>query len=125
MKGVIVALTALASASCAATTSVVKPGLHDAEGYAIASCLAKQQEPFLQQQGGGWASVVIERGNVDLERLMLIDDRVREVVAKGGMPVVHDESSATGDATLPVLYCVGIVENSSVRAAIDQAIPAH
>lgn len=122
MKVAIALFAAVASASCASSHSVLNAEMHDAEGYAIASCLAKQKEPFLQQQGGGWASVVIERGSVGLESLRVIDDRVRQAVARGGMLVVHDESSPSGEATLPVLYCVQIGNDSAVRGAIEEAV---
>jgi hypothetical protein len=51
--------------SCAATLNLDgkrPPVLRDVEGYVIASCLAQQSEPYLKDQGDGWASVVIQRG---------------------------------------------------------------
>jgi hypothetical protein len=122
MRGVIALFAVLASASCATSRSAVGAGMLDAEGYAIASCLSKQKESLLQQQGGGWASVIIERGSVTLDNMRVIDDSVRHAVAKGGILVVHDESSPSGDAPLPVLYCVQIGNDLSVRKAIDAAM---
>lgn len=96
--------------------------LRDVEGYAIATCLLGQPEPFLREQGQGWASVIVERGHGDIEAFVAVAAAVKARVAEGDMAMVHDEASPRTDKRMPVFYCGEIIDTPSVRAAIDAAV---
>ncbi|NDW03363.1 hypothetical protein [Jiella pacifica] len=95
----------------------------DAEEYAIASCLVAQSEPFLENQGDAVGSVVIQRGNIELDGLAGINKSVEREMAKGEIPIIRSESGS--DQTLPVLYCIEIIDKLQVRKAIEEAVAQH
>lgn len=96
--------------------------LRDAEGYAIASCLAHQTHLYLKDQGDAWASAIVQRGKGPVEHLFAIDDAVKNEIAKGRMAVIRAETGTEKDKTAPVLYCGEIIDAPSVRAEIQNAI---
>jgi hypothetical protein len=118
---------ALACVGCASTAYSVgqtRPAvLRDVEGYAIASCLVNQSEPYLEAQGDGWASVIVQRMKGDLDTFTAITEKVKGELAKGEMAVIRDET-ASADRTLPLLYCSEIIDAPAVRAAIEEAVGA-
>ena len=95
---------------------------HDVNGYAIASCLTYQDNPYLKDQGDAWASVIIQRTRGSVESLTDVAEVVKQETDKGGMAVMRDE--AGGDKALPLLYCYEIIERPAVREAIDNAATA-
>ena len=122
---VLMGLTVAGSAAQAHPLAPPRPQVQrDVEGYAIAACLVHQNEPYLQDQGDAWASVVIQRGAGPIEDWVALDDVVKREVAKGGMACVHrDETPAQGGCkAAPVFYCGEIIDTPSVRAAIQKAI---
>jgi hypothetical protein len=94
----------------------------DVEGYAIASCLAVQDQPYLKDQGDGWASAIIQRAKGGLDALTAVAAAVKAEVARGQMAVIHSETGPMMDKTLPVLYCAEIIDAPSIQAAINKAI---
>ncbi|WP_349263243.1 hypothetical protein [Steroidobacter sp.] len=98
--------------------------VRDVEGYAIASCLVNQSEPYLKDQGDAWASVIVQRMKGDLEVFANIAERVKLETAKGDMAVVRTEAEPGTDKALPVLYCSEIIDKPPVRAAIEKAVAA-
>jgi hypothetical protein len=119
-------LLVLAAGGCATrehAVGVPRPDvLRDVEGYATASCLVNQAQPYLKDQGDAWASVVVQRMKGDLGVLAGIAEQVRLEIAKGEMAVVRDEATPGGDKALPVLYCSELVDRPAVRAAIQKAV---
>jgi hypothetical protein len=119
-------LLGLAAAGCAAGVDTIAPPrpevLRDAEGYAIASCLTDQAQPYLKDQGDAWASVIVQRMKGGLDALAGIAEQVKRENARGDMAVIRDEASPGKDKTLPVLYCGEIIDRPSVRAAIQKAV---
>ena len=117
----------MAAAACCAAMSTSdayarSPVQRDVEGYAIASCLAAQDQPYLKDQGDGWASVIIQRGKGELDALTAVAAAVKAELAKGGMAIVHNEDGPIKDKPLPVLYCSEIIDAPSVHAAINTAV---
>ena len=94
----------------------------DAESYAVASCLTQQTEPYLQDQGDAWASVVVQRMKGDIDALAGIAEQVRRENAKGDMAVVRDENRPATGKELAVLHCGEMIDRPAVRAAIQKAI---
>jgi hypothetical protein len=94
----------------------------DVEGYAIASCLAAQDQPYLKDQGDGWASVIIQRGKGGLDIITAVAVAVKAELAKGDMAVVRSETGPTKEKPLPVLYCGEIIDVPSVKVAINRAV---
>jgi hypothetical protein len=94
----------------------------DVEGYAIASCLAGQDQPYLKDQGDAWASVIIQRSKGELDPLTGVAEAVKAEIAKGDMTVIRSERQPMNGKPLPVLYCVEIIDAPRVRAAIGKAI---
>lgn len=96
--------------------------LRDVEGYAIASCLANQDQPYLKDQGDGWAAAIVQRAKGGLDALTAVSTVVKAELAKGKMAVIRNETGPQRDKPLPVLYCGEIIDVPSVRAAIDKAV---
>jgi endonuclease/exonuclease/phosphatase family metal-dependent hydrolase len=121
-----VLLLGLAVAGCAAKVDMAgapRPKvLRDVEGYAIASCLAHQAQPYLKDQGDAWASVVIQRGKAPVEALAAINDAVKREIARGNMAVIRAETGQQKDKALPLLYCGEIIDTPPVRTAIQKAV---
>jgi len=123
---VVIFLLSAAVAGCSANAKTIgapRPEvLRDVEGYAIASCLTNQTQPYLIDQGDAWASVIVQRMKGNLEVLAGIAERVKRENAKGEMAAIRDEAGSGKDKTLPVLYCGEIIDRPSVRAAIEKAV---
>ena len=111
---------------CAATLNGGKPRpsvLRDVEGYAIASCLAHQNDDYLMEQGSGWASVIIQRGDGGIGAFAAVSEKVQAELSRSEMAVVRVESpSGASDRPLPILYCSEIIDRPSVRMAIKKAV---
>jgi hypothetical protein len=113
--------------ACAATPTVSVSGhevaaKRDVEAYAIASCLYYQKQPFLKDQGDGWASAVIQRFKGDLDDLTAVAAVVKAEVSKGDMVVIPDETVPEREMALPVAYCFDILNTPSVHAAVEKSI---
>lgn len=121
-------LSALVAAGCTPKTDTIgspRPVVvRDVEGYAIASCLVNQSQPYLEDQGDAWASVIVQRMKGDLEVFAGVAEQVKLETAKGDMAVVRNEAEPGADKALPVLYCSEIIDKPSVRAAIQKAVAA-
>lgn len=119
-------LLGLTVVSCAPRHSTVATPrtevLRDVEGYAIASCLTIQTQPYLKDQGDAWASVIVQRAKGSLDVLTGVAEQVKRENAKGNMAVIREEEGQGKDKLLPVLYCGEIIDRSSVRAAIQKAV---
>ena len=102
----------------------------DVEGYVIAACLSDQEQPYLKEQGEGWALVIVERGKADLDTLAGLAKAVKEELAKGHVPiirngdrpVIHNDHESGPDMAAPVLYCGEIIDAPEVRKAIIKAM---
>ncbi|WP_206199449.1 hypothetical protein [Parasulfuritortus cantonensis] len=109
----------------AGTIGAPRPAvLRDVEGYAIASCLARQDRPYLMDQGDAWASVIVQRMKGDVNVLAGLAEQVQAESARGRMAVIRDEANPGKDKMLPVLYCSEIIDRPTVRAAIEKAVAA-
>lgn len=121
-------LSALVAAGCTTktdTTDSPRPVVvRDVEGYAIASCLVNQSQPYLEDQGDAWASVIVQRMKGDLEVFAGVAEQVKLETAKGEMAVVRNEAEPGTDKALPLLYCSEIIDKPAVRAAIQKAVAA-
>ena|SRR5579872_957466 len=94
----------------------------DVESYAIASCLANQDQPYLKDQGDAWASVILQRAKGGLDAFASVAATVRTELAKGNMSVIRSETGSAKDKPLPLQYCGEIVDVPSVHVAIDKAV---
>jgi len=107
---------------CGSDARARSPVQRDVESYAIASCLAAQDQPYLRDQGDAWASVIIQCAKGELDVLTAIATAVKAELAKGDMAVIRSETAPMKGKPLPVLYCGEIIDAPSVRTAIDKAI---
>jgi len=123
---VVLLLLSMVVVGCSAnvnTSGALRPEvLRDVEGYAIASCLTNQTQPYLKDQGDAWASVIVQRMKGNLDVLAVIAEQVKQENAKGDMAVIRDETGPGKDKVLPVLYCGEIIDRPSVRDAIQKAV---
>jgi hypothetical protein len=94
----------------------------DVEGYAVASCLIKQKEPLLKDQGALWADGIVQRSHGDIEDFRSVAEAVVADVAQRPMPQARRESDPMHAAPIPVPFCAEIIDDPPVRAAIDKAI---
>lgn len=117
---------ALALPACFAEPTATMRGQEavkrDVEAYAIASCLTYQQQPFLKDQGDGWASAIIQRFKGELDDLIAVAAVVKMEVSKGDMVIIPDETSPEREMALPIAYCVDILNALSVHAAVRKSI---
>jgi hypothetical protein len=115
-----VAYAATPPADAQARTAVER----DVEGYAIASCLAAQDQSYLKDQGNGWASAIIQRGKGDIGPLKAVTAAVNAELAKGDMAIIRSEKDSMKDMVLPVMYCGEIIDAPPVHGAIKKAVKA-
>jgi len=94
----------------------------DVEGYATASCFARQKEPLLKNQGEAWVDVIVQRSQGDIEDFKAVADAVEAQLAKEPMPMARQESDPMRSKALPVLQCAEIIDEPAVRSAINKAI---
>jgi hypothetical protein len=94
----------------------------DVEGYAIASCLVAQDQPYLHDQGDAWASAIIQRAKGELDALTAVAAAVKAELAKGNMAIIRSEAEPMKGKALPMMYCGEIIDAPSVRTVIDTAI---
>jgi hypothetical protein len=94
----------------------------DVEGYAIAACLTKQNEPYLTDQGDAWASG--DRAAIAWRPRSLPRGAgaVESELKKGVVPAIRNEQDPQHAKPVPVLYCAEIIDEPAVRTAIDKAI---
>lgn len=115
----------LLTAGCATTANGIgapRPDvLRDVQGYAIASCLVKQDQPYLRDQGDAWASAIVQRGYGDIGILTDLARQVAAEVAQENMFIVRDETIPGASKALPLVYCSEIIDQPAVRAAIQRA----
>ena len=71
------------------------------EGYAIATCLSGQGQPYLKDQGDRWGAVVIQRGEGPLAVYRRIGDVVKAELHKGGMVVATWTRTLRGTRRCP------------------------
>ncbi len=94
----------------------------DVEGYAVASCLMKQSEAYLRDQGALWADAIVQRSHGDIEAFRGVADAVAAAVARKPVPFARREGDPMHSAPVPVPFCAEIIDDPPVRAAIDQAV---
>jgi hypothetical protein len=105
------------------TAALGRPSVQrDVEGYAIATCLSSQKEPFLKDQGDGWASAIVQRSHGGIEQFTSVAAAVKTELAQSHIPVIHQESDSPHDKELPLLYCAEVIDAPGVDAAIRKAI---
>jgi|GEM_PF-996170 len=98
----------------------------DVKTYAIAACLANQEEPLLKKQGQQWAAGIVEFSNLGFESgLMLnLSETVKAEIAKNSMPIARSKSSDAHDISkMSIWYCVEVIPNTiAVRKAIFEVV---
>jgi hypothetical protein len=110
-------------ANTARNTDIVDSELlRHIEGYAIASCLVLQPEPYLRDQGDAWASVIVQRLQGSLDPLVRLAEVVQRENGHTGMAVMRDEMNPGQDKTLPLMHCFELMDRPSVRDAILDAV---
>lgn len=112
--------------SCATVTTSSKSGYEaakrDVESYAIASCLNYQKQPYLKDQGDGWAASIIQRFKGELDDLTVVATVVKAEVLKGDMVIIPDETVPEREMALPVAYCFDILNTPNVQATVKKSI---
>ena len=125
-------LLACAGLSCVAMlapTRVLAEGLsasrqlalRDARSYAASVCLILQSNSYLKDQGYGWASVLSEGRDRNLDKLKSVQRAVQVELARHRMIVIADEQLPQRSKDLPVAYCGEIAYAPGVRSAINLA----
>jgi hypothetical protein len=124
MRPIQMLLVTMSTATCASANpadAALVMALRDVESYAFASCLARQAEPYLRDQGDGWASAIIQRAKGDLDVLTRVSEDVEREIPKSTMAVVRSELEPGKDKRLPIFYCKELIERPALRAAIVKA----
>lgn len=112
-----------AGIATSATAAHGRPSVQrDVEGYAIATCLASQKEPYLKDQGDAWASVIVQRSHGGIEQFSSVAAAVKTALTQARVPVIHQDSDSPKDKELPVLYCAEIIDAPGVDGAIRKAV---
>jgi hypothetical protein len=118
LAGVLLSCVAGGAAGARPRTAVQR----DVEDYAVATCLTKQNETFLKEQGDLWADAIVQRSAGPIEDFTSVADAVAADVATKPMAMAHQESDPMHAKPVPIPYCAEIVDDKPVRAAIDKAI---
>ena len=119
----LLAVTLTACLATLPTTASARDAVRrDVEGYAIASCLVHQKQPYLKDQGDAWASAIIQRGEGSIKTLLAVDAAVKKAIAKGHMTFILSDEGPRHTIALPVAYCFEIIDSPPVRIAIEKAI---
>ena len=119
----VVRVAAFALASLWAVTVQARSDVQrDVEGYAIATCLTKQSDPTLKDQGDAWASVIVQRSHGELEPFHAVQEAVEAELKKGVVPAIHNEQDPKHSKLVPLLYCAEIIDEPAVRSVIDKSI---
>lgn len=118
---------ALVVLTACSTIIPISAGAHEAarqdvEAYAIASCLTYQSQPYLKDQGDGWASVIVQRSKGNFQVFTAVAAAVKKEMSKGNMAVIRNETGPARDKALPIEYCFEIPNSPAVHAAIKQAV---
>lgn len=94
----------------------------DVEGYAVATCLARQSDPMLRRQGQGWASAIVQRGRGDPALMKPVEQAVDATLEVSRVPVVREDGPQPTELELTIMYCGELIDHPTVRRAIARAI---
>lgn len=111
----------LTSAAVAAAVPARTALDRDVQGYAVATCMAAQSEPFLRDQGDAWAAAIVQRGHGSIAQLAPLRAAVLAELAKRNIPIGREEAAPMAGKPLVVMYCAEIIDTPSVRTAIARA----
>lgn len=117
-------LTIAAVLLATSTADARSPLQRDVEGFAIASCLARQSPAYLKQQGEGWAQIIIARGHGSPKPLDALDRVVRVEAVRAAPYVNRDEANPMKGSPMPIGFCAELVDRPAVRAAITRTMAA-
>lgn len=123
-------LSILAVSGCASTHGIVSPDQHEVEsavlleisGYAMASCLAYQDDPQIQHQGFGWASAVVQRMEGGIDMLTGVADQVKLTSSATPAAAIRDETAPRKELQLSIRHCYETLHEPAVQAAIQDAV---
>jgi len=93
----------------------------DLDGFVMASCLAKAENPALKEQGDAWAGAVVQRSHGDFEIFKTLGKVVADELALTGFGVAHRDGPAALDLPLPALTCAEMRDRPAVRRALQAA----
>ncbi len=66
--------------------------------------------------------VIVQRSHGDIQHFEPVAEAVEAQVAKEAMPMTRQESDPSHARAVPVLLCAELIDEPTVRAAIDEAI---
>lgn len=96
--------------------------LHDdLIGYATASCLILQDNPYLQDQGQRWAGAIMQGAHGGTEKWAPVAAAVKTEFVTSGVAQGQGEGPQAPTVPLPVMTCARIAAAPVVRKAIDLA----
>lgn len=96
----------------------------DVAAYAVASCLARLDEPFLREQGVLWAGAVVQRGHGPVEPLIALAEAVEAELARTGVAQGKPDGPGAPTKPMPLMTCGEIVHRPAVRAATARTAAA-
>lgn len=100
MRRTVVPLALMVSAFFPFTTAQARSAVQrDVEGYAIATCLTKQSDPTLKDQGDAWASVIVQRAHGDLEPLHAVQEAGSEALQACAAALLCGDHRRAGGTT--------------------------
>lgn len=124
-------LLATISLAAAAVAGAPDPSSHataraerDLTRYAMAACLAAQNEPMLQDQGWRWAAGLVEGGHGPIEAWTPVAEAAAIELARSGVGMGKPDGPSSPSIPMPLMTCGQIADAPSVRAAIDTAARA-
>ena len=96
----------------------------DLTRYAMAACLAAQDQPYLKDQGQRWASGLIELGHGPVEAWLPVAQAVTAELARTGVGMSKPDGPLHPSVPTPLMTCGHIADAPLERAAIDTAARA-
>lgn len=122
MRGPWSLLVVLGAVACAPPALAARTHLHrDVESYATALCLGGRSPSLPKEQADGWGSNIVQRGRGHTAIFTGLGTAVKAAMARTPMPMAPDETRPMTSIPLPVQYCVELVDEPSLRRALDRA----
>lgn len=95
----------------------------DVEGYAMASCLIRQDPAYLREQGHLWSGAVLQHGHGSLDDWSLLSRAVEAESARRPMAMARGDGAVHAPLkAMPLLFCHELVRTPVVRAAMARAV---
>ncbi|THV25499.1 hypothetical protein [Peteryoungia ipomoeae] len=93
----------------------------DVQGIAVATCLTRQSDPVLKEQGEGWLQMLSERAKAQPEDWKDLSDTIDAALAEAMVPVVMGDKPGE-ERPMPLILCAELTDDPIVARQVDLLI---